>query len=320
MSDRDKIALVYWPDTTGHAARSVPLAKEIDRRGHDLILAGGGFGETFFEMNGFELKDTTDFEIFPESDSTFRLVTHTLTDTVPRMARRFSEFFSWFREEEPDTVVTDDMMCLLAASVLRIDYYRIENWQPSMFSFPISFLYTVYDKFTLLTGGEIVLTSLWPEEDAPKGYHRVGPLAQEGEGEVEEYDVLLMPGSFGEEFGEIREDLEQEGYDTEMVGADDWETKAVMTPHTEAASCVLCTGFSSIADATVGGTHCIVYPHLFLQRGLTRGIEERDLKGLEVVRSSDEARERIQNCLENKCETPEYENGVKEFVDIVEQG
>ena len=310
-----KIALVYWPDTTGHAARSIPIAQEIEDRGHELIMAGGGFGEKFLNMNGFELEDMPEFEIFPDSGS---LVLHTLTDTVPQWIKRFAAMYSWLKEEEPDKVVTDDMLCLLAASIQGIEYYRIENWKPEMFSFPLSSLYRIYDRFTLTFGEKIILTSLWPEEEAEKGYERVGPLAQEGDGEVEPYDVLLMPGTFGEEFQEMREKLEAEGYSTEMVGADDWETEACMTPKTSAAKCTVCTGFSSIADSVVGSTHCIMYPHLFLQDGIARGIEQRDIKGLETVYSSEEALESVRNCLENSCNEPEYENGAEAFVDIVE--
>lgn len=311
----EKIALVYWPDTTGHAARSVPIAQEIERRGHELVIGGGGFGQKFLELNGFEPKDMENFEVFPDSGS---LILHTLSDTFPSWAKRFGSLISWLREEEPDKVVTDDIFCLIGATLLGIDYYRIENWEPEMFDFPISSLYKVYDKFTITFGDKIVLTSLWPEEEAGKGRERVGPLAQEGEEDVEPYDVLLMPGSFGEEFGRIREKLEQKGFQTEMVGADDWELKASMTPYTEAADCILCTGFSSIADSVVGGTHCIVYPHLFLQKGIARGISNRDLNGIETVYSSEEAYNSLLNCLENSCEEPDYENGAKAFVDVVE--
>ncbi|PSH00381.1 MAG: hypothetical protein BRC30_03820 [Nanohaloarchaea archaeon SW_7_46_7] len=124
--------------------------------------------------------------------------------------------------------------------------------------------------------------------------------------------------TYGEEFQEMREKLEAEGYSTEMVGADDWETEACMTPKTSAAKCTVCTGFSSIADSVVGSTHCIMYPHLFLQDGIARGIEQRDIRGLETVYSSEEALESIRNCLENSCDEPEYENGAEAFVDIVE--
>jgi hypothetical protein len=314
----DKIALVYWPDTTGHAARSIPIAKEVESRGHDLIMAGGGFGSRFVEMNGFELQGFAEFEMLPDSKSKLGLIKHTLADTLPKALKRFRQLFGWLRREKPDKVVTDDMLCLICAFVLRIEVYRIENWTPQMFGFPLSSLYSLYDRLTLTFGDKIVLTSLWPWEEAREGVERSGPLAQEGSEQVDQYDVLLMPGSFGEEFGEIRSELEENGYKVKMVGADDWDTKASMTPQTKAAECTVCCGFSSIADSVVGGTHCIVYPHLFLQQGIARSIEERDLNGLEVAHTKDEVLKAAKRCVDSSCAQPDYENGAEEFVNAIE--
>jgi hypothetical protein len=104
-----------------------------------------------------------------------------------------------------------------------------------------------------------------------------------------------------------------------MVGADDWETKASMTPYTGAAEVTLCCGFSSVADSVVGGAHCIFYPHLNLQHGIARGIEKRDLEGIETVSSREEALEALERCLEEGFEKPEYENGAPAFVDAIEK-
>ncbi len=311
----EKIAVVYWCDTTGHAARSIPIATELEKRGYDVEMAGGGFGEVFANLNGFELPDLTDLTVAPDGGGS--LVLHTLRHTIPRGVKRLKDLFGWLDEEDPDKVVTDDILCVFACAVTGRKFYRIENWNPKMYSFPLKQLYGFYDWFTLRYGEKIVMTSLWPEEDAPEGRARAGPLAQVGDEEVEPYDVLLMPGSWENEFDDIRKRLEDQGYDTKMVGADDWETKAAMTPQTSAASVVLCSGFSSIADSVVGGTHTVVWPNLFLQKGIARGIEDRDIEGIETVWSYDEAVEALERCLESPGETPDFESGAPEFVDHV---
>jgi hypothetical protein len=41
-----------------------------------------------------------------------------------------------------------------------------------MFNFPVSTLWKIYNRITLTFGEKIILTSLWPWEDAENGFKR----------------------------------------------------------------------------------------------------------------------------------------------------
>ncbi|MFB6175104.1 MAG: hypothetical protein ABEJ87_03935, partial [Candidatus Nanohalobium sp.] len=169
---------------------------------------------------------------------------------------------------------------------------------------------------------QIIVTSLWKEDPDPKGITRVGPLAQEGESDesIEEYDVLINPGTHGENFDKINEKLEEKGLDVRQVGDDKWETKPAMTPYTEKADVVICTGFSSIADTVVAGTPCIIYPFLPFQKALGDRVEEKGLEGITKATSVDEVVEKAEYFTNVASESPDYENGAPEFVDVLLDG
>ena len=90
-----------------------------------------------------------------------------------------------------------------------------------------------------------------------------------------------------------------------------------MTPYTEKADVVICTGFSSIADTVVAGTKCIVFPFLPFQKAIANEIDERNLQGLYGAYIPDEVVETALECVEEEGNNPEYENGAEEFVDEV---
>jgi UDP-N-acetylglucosamine:LPS N-acetylglucosamine transferase len=169
-----------------------------------------------------------------------------------------------------------------------------------------------------LEGEKLFLTCLWRDEETEGDIVGVDPLAQEGDGEsVEQYDVLLILGTFGDKFEELGSMLAEDGLEVKIVGGDDWETKKSMTPYTEAADCVVCAGFSSIADAVVPGTPTVVFPKLHMQELLARQIDEKGVKGVETAYSVEEAYEQVQRVLDGKVSAPEFENGASRVVDVV---
>ncbi len=311
----EKVAIVYWCDGAGHAARSIPVAKELESRGVEVSMAGGGPGQKFAEMNGFDHPDFTTVTV--EGATPLAFLRHTAFDLVPSALRRMREVYRWLGEEQPDTLVTDDVFAGLAAAVRGIDFYRIDHLTPDLLDPLWAFPLNVYNQISLAFAEGIIVTSLWPDDPAPKGITRVGPLAQEGEEEgVEPYDVLLNPGTHGEGFDEIRRRLEAEGLDVRTVGDDDWETKPTMTPYTAAADVVICTGFSSIADTVVAGTPCVIYPFLPFQKALAERAEEKRIEGVGRATTVEEAVEKAMYYRDSD-ERPAYENGAPAFVDTV---
>ncbi len=314
----EKVAIVYWCDGAGHAARAIPVAKEVKSRGNDLAIAGGGPGSMFVDMNGFEQPGLTEAAVKGSSITGF--LKHTFGSLIPNIFRRTREISDWMREEDPDKVVTDDLFAILVAIYQGRELYRIDHITPGMFGLKWRIPAEIYNRLSLLFGEQIIVTSLWKDdEEDPQGYTRVDPLAQEGESDeqIEEYDVLINPGTHGENFQEIRERLEDEGLNVRQVGDDEWETKPAMTPYTEKADVVICTGFSSIADTVVAGTPCIVYPFLPFQEAIADGIEEKNLKGLSKATSVEEVVQEAERYCQEDAESPEYDNGASEFVDAL---
>lgn len=310
------VAIVYWCDGTGHAARSIPIAKELEARGIDVSMAGGGSGQKFVEMNGFEQPDFTPVTVKGSTPRAF--LEHTVFDLIPSAVRRMWEVYRWLQDEDPDIVITDDVFAGLAAAKLGIEFYRIDHLTTDLFGPIWGTPLKIYNDISLHFAEQIIVTSLWADEPAPEGITRVDPLAQEGdcEADIDDYDVLINPGTHGENFDEIRARLETRGYEVRQVGDDNWETKRTMTPYTEAADVVICTGFSSIADTVVAGTPCIIYPFLPFQRAIADEVERRGIDGVSKATSVTEVVDQARYYCEFD-ETPDYENGAPAFVDIV---
>ena len=310
------VGIVYWCDGAGHAARAIPVAKEFEARGCDVAMAGGGQGKRFVELNGFKHPDLTTVAV--KGDSPLDFLRHTLFDLLPNSVRRYREINQWLDETEPDILVTDDLFAGIAAARRGIEFYRIDHLTPGLLGPVWGPPQWFYHAVSLQFAEEIIVTSLWPDDPDPDGITRVGPLAQEGDAddEVDSYDVLLNPGTHGEDFDEIRSRLTDAGYDVRTVGDDDWETKPTMTPYTAAADVVVCTGFSSIADTVVAGTPCVIFPFLPFQKALADRADDKDIEGVSKADSVDVVIEQVEHYCASD-EQPRYENGAEAFVDAV---
>ncbi|MFB6084175.1 MAG: hypothetical protein ABEJ94_08025 [Halorientalis sp.] len=312
----EKVAIVYWCDGAGHAARAIPVANELQSRGVDVAMAGGGKGAKFVDVNGFDQPDLTTVTV--EGSTPVEFLEHTATDLVPSAAKRMWEVYRWLQAEDPDTLITDDVFAGLAAAKLGLELYRIDHLTEDLLDPVWRGPLAVYNRISLKFAEGIVVTSLWPEEPDPEGITRVGPLAQEGEveEEVEPFDVLINPGTHGENFDEIRRRLEADGLEVRSVTDDDWEIAPAMTPYTGAADVVVCTGFSSIADTVVAGTPCVIYPFLPFQKALAETAERKDIDGVAHATDVTEVVESVRRFRDGD-ERPEYENGAPAFADIV---
>ncbi|SEP01838.1 UDP:flavonoid glycosyltransferase YjiC, YdhE family [Halorientalis persicus] len=312
----EKVAIVYWCDGAGHAARSIPVANELQSRGVEVAMAGGGKGKKFVEINGYDHPDLTTVTV--EGSTPLEFLEHTAFDLIPSAARRMREVYQWLKEEDPDKLVTDDVFAGLAAAKLGIEFYRIDHLTEDLLDPVWRGPLKIYNEISLQFAEGIIVTSLWADEPDPEGITRVGPLAQDGEveEEVEPFDVLINPGTHGENFDEIRERLEADGLDVRSVTDDDWDITPAMTPYTGAADVVVCTGFSSIADTVVAGTPCVIYPFLPFQEALAEEAERKNIDGIAHATDVTEVVESVRRFRDSE-ESPEYENGAPAFADIV---
>lgn len=311
-----KIAVTHAPEGAGNAIRMLAVAKELRERGHEVKMAGGGPGKMFVEMNGFEEFEPEDINFIEEREkgSTIR----GMAETVPAFLKRFIDFYKWIKKEQPDILVTDDPLAMIAARVQGIRFVRIEHATSDMIEKNLEKnAHRIANYLSIKMGEEFYHTCLWPDEEPEADLKRVNPLVVEPSEEEEtgSFDVLVVPGTYSEGFDEIIEELKEEGLNVKVVGGDSWEAVPAMLPFMDEADAVLCTGFSSISESVVAGTKCVVYPFIDAQKGVAREIEERNIEGIDIVRSNRDAVE----ALTEDLESPDFQNGATEVADDIEE-
>lgn len=304
-----KVAVAHWSVGAGHAARTLAVATRLRDAGHEVEMAGGGPGKMFVEMNGFD-------EFVPaEIDYTDRTQesVSALLGGVPLAVRRFLDYRGWLERVDADLLVTDDVYAEAAAVTRRQPFLALDHQDPARLASPVDRTFgRLHHGLAARFAEEFFVTSLVPVRGPGTA---IGPVSQGGGEEVDPFDVLVIPGSFSEGFDEVAQRLREEGKDVVVVGGEDWEAVPSMHPYAAAADAVLCTGYSSIADAVVAGTPCIVWPFIDGQHAVADRLEEHGAGGVTVVRSVEEA----MAALHDLPEAPEYENGADAIVERVER-
>jgi UDP:flavonoid glycosyltransferase YjiC (YdhE family) len=117
--------------------------------------------------------------------------------------------------------------------------------------------------------------------------------------------VLVVPSAYSTGFEALTERLRAAGHDATLVGGEDWDCVPALLPHLRAAERVVCSGYSTIMEAAVAGTPCIVYPFTDEQHGVSRVIERTGLAGFQVEHSSSH----VVRAVGQPLERPVYENG-----------
>ena len=299
MSD-PAIAVVHYPEGAGHATRMLAVARGFERRGVAVSMAGGGPGTPFLERSGYDPYEPTvvDFiDSYQYGDG------GVLTDSVPNAARRVRDLVRWLRREAPDAVVTDDMFAAMAAPLADVPLYVLTHNAPALYDDPLERVAT--DGLTRLQVGlsrAFFFPAVWPTGDDPRGVERVGPVAlpadvgadggaterdtADGDGSADDHspgnapdddesaladpDVLLVPSAYSDDQAALVERLEAGGREVTSVGDADWETVPSLLPHVERANVVVCSGYSTVMEAAVAGTACVVRPFTDEQHGVGR--------------------------------------------------
>jgi len=271
------IAVAHYCEGAGHATRMLAVATALEDAGREVVLAGGGPGQQFLECNGFESVQPTPVNFIEGYQRGARR--DVLTESISAVLGRIRDFLDWLREVEPAYLVTDDIFAAVAATVCNLDYYFISHD-------PASFYETVPERigaklrhaFAKATAELFVLPKAWTGEPMIAGTRAVPPIAQptnimaDGVGAV---DVLVVPSAYTTDESRLRGAIEDAGRSVTLVGDADWETKPSLQPYIEAANVVVCSGYSTVMEAAVAGTRCIVLPYTSEQRGVARAVAER---------------------------------------------
>ncbi len=91
------------------------------------------------------------------------------------------------------------------------------------------------------------------------GQHE-SPIALDGTPAVQTAADIVVVHSHYSSLQQVTTHLRRQGYDVVNVAEDDWEAVPSLLPYIRGADCVVCSGYSTIMDAAVAGTPCVIHP------------------------------------------------------------
>lgn len=284
------VAVAHYPEGAGHATRMLAVARALEARGATVTLAGGGHGARFIEFNGYEQFEPAAVDFI--GDYQGGSLGHVLANSLPSSARRVADYVGWLRREEPDALVTDDMFAAMAAEFADTHLFVCTHNASSYYDAVIEQGFTwLLNRHQLFAAEAFLYPSIWPADSGdPPGVTRVPPIALDAEQGDEdrppvETDVLVVPSAYSSGFDDLVERLRSAGHDVTLVGDDDWECVPALLPHIRAADRVVCSGYSTVMEAAVAGTPCVIYPFTDEQHGVSRVIERTGIEGFQVEHS-----------------------------------
>ena len=303
------VAVAHYPEGAGHATRMLAVATALEARGATVTLAGGGHGARFIERNGYEQFEPAlvDFIGDYQGGSLARVLAHSL----PNSALRVRDYIGWLKREAPDALVTDDMFAAMAAGCLDVPLYVCTHNASSYYDAVIEQGFTwLLNRYQRHAAEVFLYPAIWPPDRGdPPGVTHVPPIAldsMEAGGQVPaETDVLLVPSAYSSGFDDLARALRAAGYDVTLVGGPNWECVPALLPHVRAADRVVCSGYSTVMEAAVAGTPCVMYPFTDEQHGVSRVIERTGIAGFQVEHSL----AHVVRAVDQPLDSPTYENG-----------
>ncbi|WP_209309465.1 glycosyltransferase [Haloarcula amylovorans] len=299
------IAVAHYPEGAGHATRMLGIADALQSAGATVRMAGGGAGTEFVELNGYdEFEPTTVDYIDTYQDGS---VWQTVSQSFPASLGRIADYRAWLDAVSPDALVTDDMFAAMAAAKCSVPLYVLKHDMPGLYRDRIERLGAQFHTtFQLSAAREFFYPAVWPKSSAdPDRATRIPPVALDGEPRVREAaDVVVVPSQFSS-LDHLADRLRSNGYDVINVADDDWDAVPSLLPYIRGADTVVCSGYSTIMDAAVAGTPCVVFPETAEQDAVADWLDRFDVTGFTVVDDSLAALEAI----ERPLEAPDFDNG-----------
>jgi UDP:flavonoid glycosyltransferase YjiC (YdhE family) len=325
------VAVAHYPEGAGHATRMLAVARALEARGATVTLAGGGPGARFIDCNGYDQFEPSPVDFIGDYQGGSLL--RVLANSLPNSARRVYDYVRWLRHKHPDALVTDDMFAAMAAEFVELPLFVCTHNAASYYDAVIEQGFTwLLNRHQLHSAEAFLYPSIWPPDRGdPAGVTPIPPIALDvppagttnerarvlADGSMPETDVpaetppapetdvLVVPSAYSTGFEALTERLRAAGHDATLVGGEDWDCVPALLPHLRAAERVVCSGYSTIMEAAVAGTPCIVYPFTDEQHGVSRVIERTGLAGFQVEHSV----AHVVRAVSQPLERPVYENG-----------
>lgn len=335
------VAVAHYPEGAGHATRMLAVAKALEARGVEVTLAGGGPGARFIEHNGYEQFEPTLVDFI--GDYQGGSLRHVLAHSLPHSARRVYDYVKWLRRERPDALFTDDKFAAMAAEFVDVPLFVCAHDASAHYDAVIEQGFAwLLNHYQLHTAEAFLYPAIWPPDDGdPPGVTRIPPIALDGsmderarvqtsrepteermrvltDGAMEapapeNIDVLVVPSAYSERFDVLAERLRATGHDATLVGSEGWNRVPALLPYIRAAERVVCSGYSTIMEAAVAGTPCIIYPFTDEQHGVSRVIERTGVTGFQIEHSIPH----VVRAVSQPLAAPDYENGAGRAAECV---
>lgn len=264
--------IIYHCEGAGHAMRMLAIAERLKDKDIDVIMTGGGPGEKFLEMRGLSDYTPTVTDMRGKfTDNTFKALFYMLSEPIDRL----KDLRCWIREEDPEVIVTDDVLGLIAAFLEGKKFYTVTHVSKDVPESTLEgWLTWAVNKLTARKNEEMFYCTVW-DGMKPDGAKQVGPLAPKGNEKQEiDFDILFVPTKAYEMQEDILEDLED--YDVKVVGSENWKTQPSLQPYISEADAIICAGYSTMMEASVAGTPCIMLPQTSEQKGVADILENYD--------------------------------------------
>lgn len=282
------VAVAHYPEGAGHATRMLAIADELQSGGARISMAGGGAGSRFVELNGYDAFEPTAVDYIDTYQHGARR--EVFTRSLPATASRLSDYVRWLREESPDALVTDDMFAAMAARRVGVRQYVLKHDLPALYEDPIERAGAgFHTRFQLAAARAFFQPAVWPATgDEPPAVSRVPPVALEGDSAGRERaaardpDVVVVPSAYSD-LSRVATHLSRQGFDVLDVGSDAWDAVPSLLPYLRAADLVVCSGYSTVMDAAVAGTPCVVSPATDEQSAVAERLADPTVTGFTVA-------------------------------------
>ncbi|USZ67536.1 hypothetical protein NGM10_12455 [Halorussus salilacus] len=309
------VAVAHYPEGAGHATRMLAVAQALEDAGATVALAGGGPGTRFVERNGYEVFRAAPVDYI--GDYQRGSVGRVLTRSLPNSGKRVFDLARWLRREDPAALVTDDMFAAMAASLTGTPFHVVTHNAASYYDAAVEQAFTwLVNRYQLAAAESFLFPSVWPPDRGdPPGVTRVPPIALDCDDAPppDDVGVLVVPSVYSTNFDALARTLRSEGHRVTLVGDSDWTAVPALLPWVRAADAVVCSGYSTVMEAAVAGTPCVVYPFTDEQHGVTRVLERRGVRGFQVEHSI----AHVARAVGHPPRSPSHENGVERVADRV---
>jgi UDP:flavonoid glycosyltransferase YjiC (YdhE family) len=317
-----RIGVVHYPEGQGHATRMLGVVQALERRGAEVSIAGGGPGTRFMELQGYDVYRATAVEFIRDYQYRSPALLHVLMGSLPEGWRRIRDLYGWLQRESPEVLITDDMFAAVAATATRTPFYIVSHNAMSLYDAVLDQAITWgFNRFQQAASREFLYPAVWPQmDDDPDRVRRIPPIALESasgtESVPDDMDVLIVPSLYSEGYAELADRLRAEGYHVRHVGCEGWEPVPALLPWIRAADVVVCSGYSTVMEAAVAGTPCVIWPFTDEQEGVARKIELAGVSGFRIERSLHHAVRGVGS----PPDSPNQPNGTDRVAEIVLDG